>query len=71
MENHIISSEKREKEKKLGSSRKLYKTIPPVVIPQYGKTLFTYQRLVNNLIGAIGIIKSPYTHYPYINYDKS
>jgi len=72
MGNQIISSEKREvEEKKLGSARKPYKTIPPAVIPQYRETLFAYQRMINNLIGAIGIIKSPYTHYPYINYDKS
>jgi len=64
-----IESVERE-EKKWVSRRKPYKTIPPEVIPQYKKTLFSYQRIINNLIGAIGIIKSPDTYYPYVNYGK-
>jgi len=72
MENQTQSIESVEREeKKWVSRRKPYKTIPPEVIPQYKKTLFSYQRIINNLIGAIGIIKSPHTYYPYINYKKS
>ncbi len=40
-------------------------------LPDYPNTMYTYQRLVNNLIWAIGIIKSPSTFYPYLDRDQS
>lgn len=38
---------------------------------QYADVMYTYQRLINNLIGAIGIIKWPWIYYPYFNRDKT
>lgn len=40
-------------------------------IPSASVFLFQYQRLVNNLIGAIGVIKCGEIYYPNINFDQS